>query len=101
MHKVARLIVSFIRVIASSPTAIKLVSSNFTFSNEISEHDWPSIVVKELIETPSELESINTSWNSPSFLQLTINLVAFPPFRTSVFVPFKLLSLLTEELGDK
>ena len=53
MHKVAKLIVSFKRLTASSDKAMILDLSTLTFSKDISEQDWPSAVENELIDNSS------------------------------------------------
>ena len=57
MHKVAKLIVSFKRLTASSDKAMILDLSTLTFSKDISEQDWPSTVENELIDMPLVFES--------------------------------------------
>ena len=62
---------------------------NLTFSKEISEHDCPSTVEKEFIETPDVFASNITMFKVSSLLQVVIIFSALDPFRTNVFVPFK------------
>ena len=82
---------------ASSPTA-KIASSVIdTFSNIISEHDWPSIVENVFCETPSALVSTIARANSLLCKQLTITFEAFEPFKTSVLVPFNFISEIEHE----
>ena len=88
-------------MIASSPDATIFSSFTTTFSKEISEHDCPSTVKKELIDTPSVSESRIIKLNSLFFIQEIINFFALEPLRTSVFVPFKILSESSDVDGDK
>ena len=100
-HNVAKFIVSFIRVTAWSPEAMKFDLSNWTFSNDISEHDWPATVEKELIETPSVFESSITRLNILSLMHVTINFSEFDPFKTKVFVPLRIFLESRFEIGFK
>ena len=58
--------------------------SNLTFSKEISEHDWPSTVENELIETPVVFASSTTIFKVSSLVQVTIIFSALDPLRTNV-----------------
>ena len=92
MHKVARLIVSIRRFLASSPEAITSESWIDTFSKVNSAHVFSSIVLKVLKDTPSAVLSTSTKDNSPFLTQETITFDAFLPFNTRVLVPLSLLS---------
>ena len=91
IHNVAKFMDSLINLIASESSAIIASSLISTFSNEISAHDWSSMVLNELIETPFASESTITKVNLLSFMQVTISLLELPPLRTNVLVPFKIL----------
>ena len=71
------MIALFSKLFASDPDEIIESFDIKTFSNETSEHVWPSTVGNEVTETPSELASTITRAKSLPDLQETINLEAF------------------------